>query len=294
MKAPREPKTDADFATLQYPLFASFKEDGLRCLLHPELGPVSRTFKPIRNKHIVAELKSWGLTHLDGEIVIRDRHNHDLSFNDTQSAVMSVEGESNFQYRVFDSFLRPDYPFTSRWVDAKRAIIVRNDFAAITWIEQLLVQSPEELQDLWHRAADLNKEGLVLRSLQGHYKSGRTTEREGIMWKCMTLVREEAVIHGWEPMYQNCNVAKADEFGRTKRSKHAANMIEQPLLGTWLVKNHWGYFNVSGFTALERETFWRDRESYVGKTIVYKYKPHGSKDLPRHPIFVGFRDAEDL
>ncbi len=34
---------------LSYPFLASRKLDGIRCLIHPELGLVSRTFKPIRS-----------------------------------------------------------------------------------------------------------------------------------------------------------------------------------------------------------------------------------------------------
>jgi len=45
-----------DLDDLDYPLYVSPKLDGIRCLIHPELGPVSRKFKPIPNDHIRVSL----------------------------------------------------------------------------------------------------------------------------------------------------------------------------------------------------------------------------------------------
>lgn len=288
MKAPRQPLLD--FATLQYPCLASFKEDGIRGLTHPNFGPVSRTFKPIRNIHVRAMMKAFAPPYLDGEIVVDD-----ANFNDTQSAIMSYSGEPDFQYRVFDSFLRPDYPFVSRMADVRK-LLRGVDHSIVTFIEQISIDSPAELQELWEKAADLGKEGLIVRSMGGRYKSGRVTEREGIMYKIVTLIREDARIVGFEPMYRNCNIAKLDAFGRTIRSKHDAGMTAMPLLGAWVVSNQWGTFNVSGFTLAQRKDFWERREAIVANRtlLTYKYKPYGTKDAPRCPIFVGLRSEDDL
>jgi len=40
--------------------------------------------------------------------------------------------------------------------------------------------------------------------------------------------------------------------------------------------------------------FWGARDELIGKLKKYKFMPHGVKDAPRHPVFVGFRDACDL
>lgn len=50
----------------------------------------------------------------------------------------------------------------------------------------------------------------------------------------------------------------------------------------------------TGFTLAERDRFWRERESLVGKFVTYKFFPTGSKDRPRHPVFISFREQDDL
>lgn len=295
MKAPREPKLD--FATLQYPIYASFKEDGIRGLTLPPPNqnhlsrPVSRSFKPIRNKYVHDILRDYVPPYLDGEIVIPGK-----SFNDTQSAVMSIEGTPGFQFRVFDSFARPDYPFIFRWNDARKAVKQLDDHSILTWVEQFKCHSPDEVQSLHEMACRANKEGLVLRTPTGIYKSGRCTEREGIMWKVVTFVREEATIIGFEQMKQNCNVATSDEFGRSKRSKHEANMVLLPRLGAFIVNSdkYPCAFKVGNFTEANSIEFWQNRDNLRAQTITFKHKPHGMKDLPRNPSFVGLRHADDL
>ena len=39
---------------------------------------------------------------------------------------------------------------------------------------------------------------------------------------------------------------------------------------------------------------WNNREDYLGKLVKYKFMTTGIKDLPRHPVFVGFRSEDDM
>lgn len=299
MKAPREILLPKDFATLQFPVFASLKADGVRCLTHPDLGPVSRSFKPIPNDYIRNALTDIGRTHLDGEIVVLDRNGRHLPFNDCQSAVMRRAGQPAFQYQTFDCFYRPSFPFTSRLADLRKACpFTRLDGGEIIRLDQIWCETAEFLYGFYSHAVHvLGAEGIVVRSPSGVYKCGRCTEREGIMYKSVEFMREEAWIVGFEEEKHNCNVAKSDEFGRTKRSKHKAGMVGTGRLGAFVVESpKYGQFNVSGFTREQAEGFWEMRHALVAdkECIVYKYKPHGTKDVPRHPVFVGFRDEEDL
>jgi DNA ligase-1 len=68
----------ADFDRIDWPVLASPKLHGIRCLIHPELGPVSRTWKPIANIHIRTMLaQHWDRTYLDGELVAMDENGED-------------------------------------------------------------------------------------------------------------------------------------------------------------------------------------------------------------------------
>jgi len=49
-----------------------------------------------------------------------------------------------------------------------------------------------------------------------------------------------------------------------------------------------------GLTKELRKTIWDARDEYVGKIITYKYQPHGVKELPRFPVFKGFRHSDDM
>ena len=49
----------------------------------------------------------------------------------------------------------------------------------------------------------------------------------------------------------------------------------------------------TGFKADLRQWIWDHRDLYKGRVVKYKSQPHGSKDRPRLPVFLGFRDAID-
>ena len=81
------------FHKLRWPLMASPKLDGIRVLNHPDLGPVTRSFKPVPNKYARDTLQHLLLdTALDGEILATTSEGEVLDFNATQSAVMTRGG----------------------------------------------------------------------------------------------------------------------------------------------------------------------------------------------------------
>ena len=89
-------KAPADLSTLAFPLLASPKLDGIRCIMRGSIA-VSRKLLEIPNRYVQSQLK--GLPDgLDGELML------DLpgSFNAVQSAVMSVDGEPDFTFCAFD------------------------------------------------------------------------------------------------------------------------------------------------------------------------------------------------
>ena len=109
----------------------------------------------------------------------------------------------------------------------------------------------------------------------------------------------EAVVLGFEEQMLNTNRADKDAFGRTKRSSAKAGKVGKGTLGKFRVRDvHSGVeFEVGtgeGLTQKLRQKIWDDRDAYLGKTIKYKFQPHGVKEKPRLPIWLGFRDADDL
>ena len=47
----------------------------------------------------------------------------------------------------------------------------------------------------------------------------------------------------------------------------------------------------TGFTMEQRKALWEDPP--IGKLAKFKYLKAGMKDLPRHPVWIGFRDWRD-
>ena len=54
-------------------------------------------------------------------------------------------------------------------------------------------------------------------------------------------------------------------------------------------------FNIgSGFTANQRKELWKNKDKLLGKIVKYKYFDVSILNAPRFPIFLGFRDKEDM
>ena len=95
----------------------------------------------------------------------------------------------------------------------------------------------------------------------------------------------------------NGNEAQTNELGRTKRSTAAAGLSGKGTLGAFLVRDLVTGVDFSigtGLTAADRQCFWDKRFDLHGSLVKYKYFPVGVKVAPRHPVFLGFRDARDL
>jgi DNA ligase-1 len=137
----------------------------------------------------------------------------------------------------------------------------------------------------------------MLRSYEGPYKQGRSTENEGYLVKVKRFEDSEAEILGAFEEMHNDNAKETNELGRTKRSTAQAGLIPSGVLGGFDVRDlKTGVeFSVgSGFTAEMKAEYWQARENLVGSIIKYKHFPSGGKDKPRHPIFLGMRSKEDM
>jgi DNA ligase 1 len=104
-----------DITKLRYPVLASPKLDGIRCLVVKQDGKVravSRNFKPIPNHYIREWLEENCPPGFDGELIIPNS-----TFQHTSSAVMSRNGEPAFEYQVFDYY--SDQPYAKRMNNLK-------------------------------------------------------------------------------------------------------------------------------------------------------------------------------
>lgn len=289
MKAVHAPE---NLNALPFPLWASTKLDGIRCIVKDGVA-YSNSLKPIRNKFVQAELSRKELNGLDGELIVGEPNAWDC-MRKTNSGVMSFDGEPDFKFHVFDRWNRSG----KQYIDAYEQLSTIQH-PRVELVRQRGITNAVDLEALEQSVLDDGYEGLILRRPDGMYKYGRSTLREGYLIKLKRYHQAEAVIVGVTPLCHNFNPPALNELGYTHRSASQAGKVEMNLLGALLVK---GFFDGvmtafevgTGFTLNERARFWRERKELIGKFITYKFFPIGSKDRPRHPVFISFREQDDL
>lgn len=281
------------FEDLQYPLMASIKLDGIRCL-RVDGKTLSRSFKPIPNKYIQKMMSSLK-DGLDGELVTYNTDGSIRTFNEIQSDIMSEDGEPNFKFVVFDSVSDINEPFKDRYANLMETDLPDYCQALV----QKVISSSEELEQYEEQVVKEGHEGIMVRSINGPYKCGRATFKSQDLIKIKRFVDSEALIIGFEEKLRNENEAETDELGHTKRSSAKAGLVAANTLGNFLVRDLVSNveFKIGtgiGLNDLLRKKIWDNQDLYINKIITYSYQSVGSKDKPRIPSFKGFRHNEDM
>ena len=262
-----------DTSTIDYPVLVSQKLDGIRCLIIDGKA-LTRKFKLIPNHHVRKLLETLP-SGLDGELICPGK-----TFNETQSLLMTEEGEPEFEYHVVD-FVKEELTKTF----------------AIRTIVSILVKDEAHLKFIEEQYLKGGFEGTMIRAFNGPYKCGRSTLKEGYLLKLKRFTDSEAEVLGFVERMHNENEAKKDELGHTKRSSHKANKKPANTLGALKVKDvKTGVeFEIgTGFDDATREFVWNNQEKFKGKFVCYRYQSSGQKDKPRFPSFKGFRDSKDF
>lgn len=285
--------------TLAFPLYASFKLDGIRAVTNAS-QVLSRTLKHIPNQYVQRMLGFPELHGLDGELTVGEP-NHPNVMQSTTSGVMSQDGEPDFTFWVFDFWTDPAAPFAQRWDIMQTAFKngALGQHPRIRLLQQTLIRDQQELNAFERMALELGYEGIMTRSLSGIYKHGRSTAREGYLLKVKRFTDGEAVVIGVEELMHNGNEAQTDALGHTKRSSHQENKVPMGTLGALVVKDvvTGVEFNIgTGFNSVQRDKLWGSfvNGNLTGVIVKYKHFEVGAKDAPRFPVFQGFRDPIDI
>ena len=275
---------EADLDRLQFPLFASTKLDGVRAIVR-EGVVYSRNNKPIPNQYVQAKFKD--LENYDGELILG--HPADkLCYNKTVSAVMSQSSPegANVVFHAFDHLGLQFAPYQVRYASLASRL-------GVEVLPQLFINNLERLLELEETTLAHGHEGLILRGIASPYKQGRSTTREGYLLKLKRFKDAEFKVIGFEERMHNSNEATVNELGRTSRSSHQANMVPRGDLGALICKYGNATFNVgTGFDDATRKLIWEGKDKYLGQMAKVKYFAVGMKDLPRHPVFLGFRQGD--
>ena len=302
MKPPQGVLEDRDLPKLLYPLEATIKLDGFRFSIQ-ESQLLSSTLKLIPNKQLQAKFGHPMFNGLDGEIVDGDPTDG-LAFNRTSSTVGSENGDaSNCALYVFDKF-HPTMGYLDRVAHAVATVMAapqeyQTEKPQISVLKPVTVKNLQEFLYFEKLCAEAGYEGAMYRQPEGCYKQGRSTLTEQGLLRRKPMVDGEATVIGFECEKENKNPEKRNELGLMKRSTCKANMVDKDTLGKFIVRGLTVFpgveFKVGSFGTMEEcRQMWQDRESLMGRILKFKYQMYGSKDKPRIPIALGFRNPEDM
>ena len=278
----------ADLDNLRFPLMASAKLDGVRAIVKDGVV-LSRSLKKIPNLHIQSTFGVRRFEGFDGELIV-GKPTSKTCYTDTVSGVMRASGTPDVRFYVFDDIRKPAYGYM------ERRPRISEDHPHLVEVTQNIVHTLEELLRMEERYLDMGYEGLILRDPNAPYKFGRSTTKEGILLKLKRFTDSEFEVIGYEERQHNGNEATTNELGRTKRSSHAAGKSGLGDLGALVLQGDGFTFNCgTGFDDATRKALWAIRDNgLVGRVAKIKHFEIGAKTAPRHPVFLGFRDARDM
>lgn len=275
----------------RFPYCVTPKIDGIRFLMVDGVA-MSRSFKPIRNAHVQRMLATTLPDGVDGELTCGD------TFQSASSAIMSADGTPDFNCWIFD-YVDPEAPeiapYKNRiWDWRLQELSEDNDW--ITVLTPELARDEAELKTLEAAYLESGFEGAMVRDPEGTYKFGRSTVKENTLLKVKRFLDDEAVVVDILEKQHNQNEVDYDAFGNIKRSTCQDGLVGAGTAGTLVVRNKEGVeFGIgTGLDDAMRSQIWNNKSSYIGSVVKYKYFPVSIKEKPRHPVFLGFRHADDL
>jgi DNA ligase-1 len=281
---------------LKFPVLASKKLDGVRATVQGG-RLLSRSLKPIPNVHVQAMFKDLP-EGLDGELIFGDPCSPS-AYRDTVSIVMSDDKPADgINLHLFDRFEPQSFSTRIRQVESLLCQRLTMEDEHLRFVNHTLIHTLEELDQFEADALAEGNEGVMIRSLDGPYKQGRSSEREAYLLKLKRFCDLEARVIGVEEQMHNDNPAFTNEVGRTARSSAKAGKVGAGVMGKLNVEGICGdfagvRFDVgTGFDAGERQELWDNPP--IGRIVKVKYFPSGGKSLPRHPVYIGWRDERDL
>lgn len=262
--------TENDYDKINFPVIASPKIDGIRCL-KLEGGLFSRQMKLIPNVHIQSFANEIP-DGIDGELVVYN--NGKLSnFNTAQSQIMSKEGAPEWAFFAFDDFSSPSSPYTAR-LNTLELKVAQSEYLHL--VETHYVNNVAELNAIHKKFVSQGWEGTMIRRPDGIYKKGRSTVREGILLKIKDFLDDEALV---------MDVIQAVDKNGTPKEELGAVLV------SWVGPsgNKIEFRIGSGFKQVDRKEYWNNPDLIINQKVTFKYQELSANGVPRFPTFLGIR-----
>jgi len=269
------PSKLAEITNVNYPALVQPKYDGFRATYIPEVGFVSRTGKPFRNKYLDEYFSSLETSHvvLDGELYVAG-----VDFSTTQSVLTTEDCRivCKLQFRVFDAVPLEDWesrscdlPYASRLTLLRKVVNSIADYSKVLDVPTDTVNSSSELIKLYKEFLTSGLEGAMIKDEDGLYKWGRV----GVDRRVQKL----------KPMKTGDFVVSGIFEGKGKHVGMAGGII-MDITDDITVRAG------TGFTDKDRQEIFQNQSLYIGRTAEIKYMDETKDGSLRHPVFYRWRD----
>jgi len=261
-----------------YPGSIQPKLDGVRCLSRwkgKSIELISRNGKTYNCPHIVKELSQLLPKDIvvDGELYV-----HAVGFQTITSWVKKLQSNTNkIEYHLYD------VPEHNGIDDAKWEIRCKQLNALKTHIEFLklkhikivptyIVGNEREVKRYQMHFVEDGYEGAIFRNLEGKYQYD---------YRSYDLLKVKSFDENEFPI-----------IGFTKEVKHDEETGKKYDLIIWICRSdNEETFNVRPKgTIEEREEFYKNAKSYVGRMLTVKYFGLTDEKIPRFPVGLGFKE----
>jgi DNA ligase-1 len=258
---------------LRFPLLASPKMDGIRCVIRGGKA-LSRRLVPLPNQAARHLLEAHpGFEGLDGELMV-----HGAPLEEISSCFMGRNRAlpSGWYYAVFDAApLTPSEPYEERIARATRAVSAAALYDHVLAVPQTEIANLAELEIYEAKALELGFEGVMLRRAAAAYKFGESRLSDSALLKLKRFVDAEAEIIGFLK-----RAGKGPGSLDALKVRDLKTQVEFPLF--------------LGFSEEQRTSFWRDRKAMRGQIAKYKHFSFNTRKKPRYPSFISLRAKEDM
>jgi DNA ligase-1 len=296
MLAPNQVVKVEDMFAKHYCLLASYKLDGIRCIFK-DGEMLSRALKQFPNKQLrdrFESIKQYARCNnliLDGELLSKS-----VTFNELSGLTRQLDCKlpDDLNFYCFDVIECEQYneTFNSRIAHLDNL----PELSHMEKIKNYSVFKIEEVNNLFENALAWGCDGLILRDVNGRYKFGRGTVKEGLIYKLKPFETFDAKI--LDVLQGTVVDPKAEktinELGYSRTSKLKEDRLPSGRASDFVVDYEGKTLKVSiAMTQEEKEEVWNNKKKYIGRWIEYKGMLVGAKELPRHPIFLRFRDDKE-
>lgn len=225
--------TCEDVKEVPFPVLVTPKLDGFRVLTRPtvEAGKKCRVITRAMDKTIVNNFtREWMEENLppelDGELLTIGADGKAEEFHTVSGKLRKMDGEPNFQFHVFD--VVSEEPYVQRMSILEKTRLPRGRCRKVL---PLGINCEEALIDQYHHYLKQGHEGLMMRTIGGPYKQGRSTSKEWFLMKLKPVVHEEAWAVGVVEGETNGNKNALKKYGLEKGATvtgHVGAVILKP------------------------------------------------------------------